>query len=63
MKFIHGYIDTKIDITLFSSLSGYVHNLDNLPNVSSDERQALDLLTDELYEEMDRGESVMIPLA
>ncbi|XP_067036789.1 histone-lysine N-trimethyltransferase SMYD5-like [Acropora muricata] len=37
-----------------SSLSIYVHNLENLADVSQDERQALDLFIDQLYEEMDR---------
>ncbi|KAK2572429.1 Histone-lysine N-trimethyltransferase SMYD5 [Acropora cervicornis] len=38
-----------------SSLSIYFHNLENLADVSQDERQALDLFIDQLYEEMDRG--------
>lgn len=37
-----------------SSLSTYVHNLENLTDVSDDEHQALDVFIDELYEEMDK---------
>lgn len=37
-----------------SSLSVYVKNLDNLPGCSDDERQALDLFLDDLYEKMDK---------
>lgn len=40
-----------------SSLSTYVHNLENLTDVSDDEHQALDVFIDELYEEMDKGDS------
>ncbi|XP_022802180.1 SET and MYND domain-containing protein 5-like isoform X1 [Stylophora pistillata] len=36
-----------------SSLSVYVHNLENLGDISEDERQALDVFIDQLYEEMD----------
>jgi len=31
----------------------YVKNLDNLPGLSEDERQAIDLFLDDLYEKMD----------
>jgi len=36
-----------------SALSVYVKNLDNLPGLSEDERQAIDLFLDDLYEKMD----------
>ncbi|XP_066016028.1 histone-lysine N-trimethyltransferase SMYD5-like isoform X3 [Pocillopora verrucosa] len=35
-----------------SSLSVYVHNLENLGDITEDERQALDIFIDQLYEEM-----------
>lgn len=38
-----------------SSLSIYVSNLENLSDISEDERQALDIFIDQLYEEMDIG--------
>lgn len=38
-----------------SSLSIYVSNLENLSDISEDERQALDIFIDQLYEEMDKG--------
>ncbi|XP_068746514.1 histone-lysine N-trimethyltransferase SMYD5-like isoform X2 [Montipora capricornis] len=37
-----------------SSLSIYVHNLENLADICQDERQALDVFVDQLYEEMDK---------
>lgn len=39
----------------FSSLSIYVSNLENLSDIPEDERQALDIFIDQLYEEMDKG--------
>ena len=39
-----------------SSLSTYVHNLESHTDISDDERQALDVFIDELYEEMDKGD-------
>ena len=42
-----------------SSLSVYVHNVDDSTSLSADERQAVDLFIDELYEEMDRGKWLM----
>jgi len=37
-----------------SSLSVYVHNLENLSDISQDEQQALDVFIDQLYEEVDK---------
>ncbi|XP_073240425.1 protein-lysine N-trimethyltransferase SMYD5-like [Porites lutea] len=37
-----------------SSLNIYVSNLENLSDISEDERQALDIYIDQLYEEMDK---------
>ena len=36
-------------------MSIYVSNLENLSDTSEDERQALDIYIDQLYEEMDKG--------
>lgn len=46
-----------------SSLSIYIHNLENLDDISSDEHQALDVFIDQLYEEMDKGENYCQTLA
>ncbi|EDO34962.1 predicted protein [Nematostella vectensis] len=37
-----------------SSLSLYVHNIDSYPALSDDERQAIDIFLNQLYEEMER---------
>ena len=42
-----------------SSLSIYIHNLENLDDISKDEHQALDIFIDQLYEEMDNGKKTL----
>ena len=51
-------LNRTITIFYFSSLSVYVHNLENLGDITEDERQALDIFIDQLYEEMYNGENI-----